>query len=89
MKFETYKRIAGYRQAELTGGRKPLPDLTNPQRKAFKSKAAPFTLTDNTLYRRGKIVLHEMNALPTLVHIRRDKLNHQEGYLELESSTNR
>ena len=89
MKFETYKRIVDYRRAVLAGDRKPLPDLTDPQRKAFKSKAAPFTLTYNTLYRRGKIVLHDMNTLPTFVHIHRDELNQQGGYLELERSANR
>ena len=30
-----------------------------------------------------------MNTLPTLVHIHRDKLNHQGGYLELERSAKR
>ena len=69
MKFETYKKIVDYSRAVLTGDRKPLSDLTNPQQKAFKRKAASFTLTDNTLYRKGKIVLHEMNTLPTLLHI--------------------
>ena len=89
MKFETYKRIVDYRRAVLTGDRKPLADLTNPQQKAFKRKAASFTLTDNTLYRKGKIVLHEMNTLPTLVHIDQEDLIYQGGYLELERSANR
>ena len=46
MKFETYKKEIDYHRAVLMGDRQPVPDLTPPQRKAFKGKSAPYTMTD-------------------------------------------
>ena len=61
-----------------------LRDLPRKDRYAFRRMALSFSLSNHTLYRFGKVTLHDGNAASTLQDLHAYELEHQGGSIRLE-----
>ena len=86
MKYSEYSKFVAFLEAGSNERKAMLRDLPQKDRYAFRRMALSFSLSNHTLYRFGKVALHDGNAASTLQDLHTIELEHQGGSVRLERS---
>ena len=84
MKYSEFSKIVAFLEAGSNERKAMLRDLPRKDRYAFRRMALSFCLSNHTLYRFGKVALHDGNAASTLQDLHANELEHQGGSVRLE-----